>query len=78
MLVVCGDFIGVHKLTASRIVKLVSQVIATLRPQFIKFPARLSTKVRARHVITCTSGVTSELKALVVDPTFTCKTYNRL
>jgi len=38
MLVVCGDFIGVHKSTASRIVKLVSHVIATLRPQFIKFP----------------------------------------
>lgn len=38
MLVVCGDFTGVHKSTASRIVKLVSHVIATLRPQFIKFP----------------------------------------
>jgi len=38
MLVVCGDFIGIHKSTASRIVKLVSCVIATLRPQFIHFP----------------------------------------
>lgn len=38
MLVVCGNFIGVHKSTASRRVKLVSHVIATLRLQFIKFP----------------------------------------
>lgn len=38
MLVVCGDFIGVHKSTASRIVKLVSNEIATLRPQFVRFP----------------------------------------
>jgi len=38
MLVVCGDFIGIHKSTASRIVKLVSCVIASLRPQFIHFP----------------------------------------
>lgn len=38
MLVVCGDFIGIHKSTASLIVKLVSCVIATLRPQFIRFP----------------------------------------
>ena len=38
MLVVCGDFIGIHKSTASRIVKNVSHVIATLRPKFICFP----------------------------------------
>lgn len=38
MLVVCGDFIGVHTSTASRIVKLVSNEIATLRPQFVRFP----------------------------------------
>jgi len=38
MLVVCGDFIGVHKSTASRIVKLVSHEIALLRPQFVHFP----------------------------------------
>lgn len=38
MLVVCGDFIGIHKSTASRIVKQVSHVIAMLRPQFINFP----------------------------------------
>jgi len=38
MLVMCGDFIGIHKSTASRIVRLVSCVIATLRPQFIHFP----------------------------------------
>lgn len=38
MLVVCGDFIGIHKSTASRIVKLVSHEIAILRPQFIRFP----------------------------------------
>lgn len=38
MLVVCGDFIGVHKSTASCIVKLVSHEIALLRPQFVHFP----------------------------------------
>lgn len=38
MLIVCGDFMGIHKSTASRIVKLVSHTIALLRPQFIKFP----------------------------------------
>lgn len=38
MLVVCGDFMGIHKSTASRIIKLVSNVIATLRPQFVNFP----------------------------------------
>lgn len=38
MLIVCGDFMGIHKSTASRIVKLVSHVIATLRPQFFHIP----------------------------------------
>lgn len=38
MLIVCGDFIGIHKSTASRIVKLVSHVIATLCSDFIHFP----------------------------------------
>jgi len=34
----CNDFVGVHKSTASRIVRLVSREIALLRPQFINFP----------------------------------------
>ncbi|CAI6377806.1 unnamed protein product [Macrosiphum euphorbiae] len=39
MLIVCGDFIGIHKSTASRIVKLVSHNIAILRSQFfVNFP----------------------------------------
>lgn len=38
MLIVCGDFIGIHKSTASRIVKLVSHNIAILRPQFVNSP----------------------------------------
>lgn len=38
MLIVCGDFIGIHKSTASRIVKLVSHNIAILRPQYVNFP----------------------------------------
>lgn len=38
MLIVCGDLIGIHKSTASRIVKLVSHNIAILRPQFVNFP----------------------------------------
>lgn len=37
MLVECGDFIGIHKSTASRIVKLVSNEIANLYPQFVRF-----------------------------------------
>lgn len=39
MLIVCDDFIGIHKSTASRIVKLVSHVIATLCSDFIHFPS---------------------------------------
>ncbi|KAL4121236.1 hypothetical protein QTP88_013788 [Uroleucon formosanum] len=37
-LVVCRDFVSVHKLTASRIIACVSRAIARLHPQFIKFP----------------------------------------
>jgi hypothetical protein len=35
---VAGDFIGVHKSTASQIVRLVSREIALLRPEYINFP----------------------------------------
>ncbi len=35
---VCSDFIGIHKSTASRIVRLVSHELALLRPRFINFP----------------------------------------
>lgn len=35
---VCADFIGIHKSTASRIVRLVSHELALLRPHFITFP----------------------------------------
>jgi len=38
MLIICGDFIGIHKSTASHIVKIVSHNIAILRPQFVNFP----------------------------------------
>jgi len=38
MLIVCSDFIGIHKSTTSRIVRLVSHVIATLCSDFIYFP----------------------------------------
>lgn len=37
-LTVVGDFSGVSKASASRIVSLVSRAIAQLRPEFIKFP----------------------------------------
>ncbi|XP_047523577.1 putative nuclease HARBI1 [Pieris napi] len=37
-LTVVGDFSGVSKASASRIVTLISQAIAQLRPEFIKFP----------------------------------------
>jgi len=38
MLIVFGDFIGIHKSTANRIVRLASHVIATLCSDFIHFP----------------------------------------
>lgn len=33
-----GDFMGMHQSTASRIIKKVSEVLASLRPLFIKMP----------------------------------------
>lgn len=38
MLIVVGDFCGVHKSTASRIVKKVTEAIASLRIHYINFP----------------------------------------
>jgi hypothetical protein len=38
MLVTAGDVAGVHKSTASRIVKRVSLAIASLRPAHVRFP----------------------------------------
>ncbi|KAJ8978100.1 hypothetical protein NQ317_018966 [Molorchus minor] len=38
VLVVVGDFCGIHKSTASRTVKKVSEAIASLRDRFINFP----------------------------------------
>ncbi|XP_060846433.1 putative nuclease HARBI1 [Rhopalosiphum padi] len=37
-LIVCGDFVGVHKSTASRTITRVSRAIARLNSQFIRFP----------------------------------------
>lgn len=39
MLIAVGDFIGVHKSTACKIVRRVTNAIARLAPQNIKFPA---------------------------------------
>lgn len=36
---VCGDFVGVHKSTASQIIRLVYHELALLRPKFINFPS---------------------------------------
>lgn len=44
---VCSDFAGIHKGTASRIVRKVSHEIALLRPTFINFP---STEEEINHV----------------------------
>ena len=38
MCITIGDFNGVHKSTASRIILRVSQVIASLAPEYIKLP----------------------------------------
>ncbi|XP_037820787.1 putative nuclease HARBI1, partial [Lucilia sericata] len=40
-LITVGDFIGVSKMTASRVVQQVSDAIASLRPKYIKFPKTL-------------------------------------
>jgi hypothetical protein len=38
MLITCSDFVGIHKSTASRVIRLVTRKIAALRPEFINFP----------------------------------------
>lgn len=38
LLLTCGDFVGIHKSTASRIIRLVTCKLASLRPQYINFP----------------------------------------
>lgn len=41
-LAICGDFVGVHKSTASQnsqIIRLVFHGLALLRPKFINFPS---------------------------------------
>lgn len=38
MLVTCGDFIGIHKSTASRIIRSVTIKLAALRSRYINFP----------------------------------------
>jgi len=35
----CGYFAGIHKTTAGKIIKVVSEAIAELRPEFIYFPS---------------------------------------
>lgn len=36
-LAICNNFVGVHKTTASRIIRLVSHHLALLRPTFVNF-----------------------------------------
>lgn len=33
-----GDFVGIHKTTAGRIIKRITQSLVSLRPRYIKFP----------------------------------------
>lgn len=40
-LIVCGDFGGVSKASACRIIHKVSEAIAKLRPDFVKFPSNI-------------------------------------
>jgi len=35
---VCGDFAGIHKTTAGKIIKVISEALAELRSEFIYFP----------------------------------------
>lgn len=46
-----GDFSGVSKASASRIVRRVSEAIAKLRPMFVKFPENLQTVIRGFYEI---------------------------
>lgn len=39
MIITMGDFSGIHKSTASRIIKTVTRAIATLAPRYIKMPS---------------------------------------
>lgn len=48
MLISAGDFCGVHKSTACRIVQRVSAVIASLASQFIKFPSDAIEKLQVQ------------------------------
>ena len=48
---VCGDFIGISKPTASRVVEKVSRILAKLSKLFIKFPDNLNENVFHFHQI---------------------------
>lgn len=48
--VVQGDFIGVHKSTAGRIITRVTKAIVTLMPRFIKFPDTLEEKTECQQM----------------------------
>ena len=48
---VCGDFIGISKPTASRVVEKVSRILAKLSKLFIKFPDNLNENVLHFHQI---------------------------
>lgn len=48
-LVTCGDFCGIHKATACRIVKQVSHELALLRPQFVCFPTAAGEIIEVRQ-----------------------------
>jgi len=48
-LVVCGDFVGVHKSTASRCIVKVSRAIVSLSSQYIKFPETIEEIAKTRQ-----------------------------
>lgn len=47
-IVVCKDFIGIHKSTAAEVIKEVSEALAKLRPQFIRLPSNETEKSQIR------------------------------
>jgi len=45
----CGDFAGIHKTTAGKIIKVVSEALAELRSEFIYFPSNDSEIQKVRQ-----------------------------
>lgn len=50
MIIVAGDFGGIHKATASQVIKEVSRAIASLAPTYIKMPENNAELAREKEM----------------------------